>query len=534
MKDRKFHSKKSGDNYPRPGVPADDAWEAMNRMLDANGEQPPSSTGGSRIPGSSYLFIFTSILIAAVAVILLINYGKQGTKKVTAETVLPGNRNTKNATALPVDTVRGLNNRVNTSPGSVTLYDSTSAGQSPGMPIPATDTKMQRQHTSKVTVTPADSNLAGTRTENKKSTAENDILTAKHTRSDIFAKNKKRHHEKDWYPRQLTIHKAGDAESKPISGNQTSMQIKDVQRIDLKNNVVAACEEKNMVTSGDIPSSQSNRPGAIENMDSFLASGIQSSLATFVTSRIQEHLDSSYVQMLQGHLKNVALVKEHALQSTGIRKGTHTKMPGIEYGFQWDVPIPVQGTANYFKGTNDKSKPYNLLLPQLWLSKGLSSKSTLFFAVNFNQQYFINDRKLSQLSFFLAPRDTAINRKSLYKTAGFGGTLLYSYQFYQRWSVALGINYTFNRTALLDLQSINAFTGEKLSDSLYGINRHSVDWQYINKNMLAANLELRYSFKKLSLGAAVYLPLSVMPVYDNKKIHPVNTQLFVRWNIKRD
>ena len=133
---------------------------------------------------------------------------------------------------------------------------------------------------------------------------------------------------------------------------------------------------------------------------------------------------------------------------------------------------------------------------------------------------------------FMAARDTGINETFLYKTGGFGAGLSYSYEINKNLTAALGIDYTLNRTALLNKQTRNAITGHIISDSLYGINRQSSDWSYINKNMLATKLELYYTLKKINLGAAVYVPLSTVPVYGNRKIHPVNARLFIRWNIK--
>ena len=90
-----------------------------------------------------------------------------------------------------------------------------------------------------------------------------------------------------------------------------------------------------------------------------------------------------------------------------------------------------------------------------------------------------------------------LNKITLYKTGGFGAALAYSRKIYRGLSAAFGINYTLNRTALVNKQSINVIAGTKISDSLFGINRHSIDWQYINKSVLLANLELYYAFKKV-------------------------------------
>ena len=251
-----------------------------------------------------------------------------------------------------------------------------------------------------------------------------------------------------------------------------------------------------------------------------------SSIAEFLTSQIHVTLVSSYFKKLKE--RNISSSKKGNKQSIAKSKSLQ-----VDYGFQWSLPVPVQGTKTYFSGTNGKSKPYNILLPQIWASKGINNKNDLFLAINLNQQYFIHNKQLSSVTMFMAPRDTGVNKVSLYKISGFGGTIAWNYKINNHWAASLGINYMLNRTALLDKQSTNIYTGNVISDSLYGINRHSNDWNYINKSMLAARVELFYVFNKLSLGASASVPLNSIPVFDDTKVRPFNSQLFVRWSIKK-
>ncbi len=130
------------------------------------------------------------------------------------------------------------------------------------------------------------------------------------------------------------------------------------------------------------------------------------------------------------------------------------------------------------------------------------------------------------------PADTGITKIYLYKTDGVGGSVAWSYAINNKWAASIGMNFISNKAALLSKQGGNIYIGNS-SDSLYGIRRSSIDWQYINKGRLTADAAFYYTFKKFDVGAVVSIPFSTTPVYGNKNIHPLNALLFVRWNIKK-
>ena len=79
MKDRKFHNKKPQDNYPAPGVPADDAWAAMNRLLDADSNEP-SVPGNRKISGRNRTYGLVALLVGVVTLFFLVNIMKHQEK----------------------------------------------------------------------------------------------------------------------------------------------------------------------------------------------------------------------------------------------------------------------------------------------------------------------------------------------------------------------------------------------------------------------------------------------------------------------
>ena len=132
MKDRKFHNKELQDNYPPPGVPADDAWAAMNSMLDAGLQKPPSSRGGPKIPGGSRFFMFSALLIGAVTVILLVNHSTKNSVKTTGKTILPPGTVAENATAAKTDSTNTFTDAVNKPNAGDTNYGSLSKRERSG------------------------------------------------------------------------------------------------------------------------------------------------------------------------------------------------------------------------------------------------------------------------------------------------------------------------------------------------------------------------------------------------------------------
>ncbi len=72
MKDKKFDNKELKNNYPEPGVPADEAWSAMNTMLDAGLQDPPQGHDGSKITGGKKFPWQYALFVAIVTISILI------------------------------------------------------------------------------------------------------------------------------------------------------------------------------------------------------------------------------------------------------------------------------------------------------------------------------------------------------------------------------------------------------------------------------------------------------------------------------
>jgi hypothetical protein len=540
VKDRKFHTDKElKDNYPKPGVPVDEAWAEMNKMLGSAVQGPPKPGNGSGIPGVKKFFWQYTIAIAVVTVTMWGYYRKHSDIKTSAaKTTHASTNEIKQAQTFQSDTVQALNNTIEKHVDtSVAINDIVTKPD-----LPPINTKTQdinnnlKKDTTVILHTNNDHSLLA------KSKVNKTVIHNAGSIANVTRNNTTKNNSTDINKR--TLHKDS---GKNVAGRSFLPPGEPTKNYDSgKDKRIMHSENTTVVQSMHHLVNLSNHNRAIST-DKYLLSEIHtpmSSLPLGIISFIKEpintgvpdyiRMDSAYLLKLRDAVHALALSKKHGIRSRGDEtKSTQKKFAtGFDYGLQWDAAIPVQGTTNYFRGTNGNSKPYNIILPQFWLSKGFNNNGKMVVKINLNQQYFAGNKQVSLDS--ISPPDSTFHRKYLSKTSGFGATLEYSYGIYKNWAASIGISYNLNRNALLNKQSINFYSGSFLSDSMYGIKRSSADWRYINKSLVLGNFELYCAFKKFSLGASVYVPITNIPVYGNKNIRPVNAQLFLRWNIEKD
>ncbi len=520
MKYKKFNIKKLQDNYPPPGISADDAWAAMNRSLN-EGLQPQPSTPGFKFPGNPLFWMV--VLMIAIATILTINHASKSRSKTITKAIEPNNTRTINNASTHTGAWQSNDN--NSGSNSVN-------GQHNKQPS-ADSTKMKTANL-KPNVLSLDQIIPATEGKNNIPAAPgNGNITFGATRNTNPAKNTniKGNGAGNLRQEESANNIAGRSPYNP--GRRTGSG-KDQHKPYSKTHKDLPGDQQYKVAPGNIPSAGSGKVGEIEDVGSLDLTKIASASTSFIIDNTRKIFASAFLQQLNDGLRNISPDKKGNIKSTGKSKTESAKKPiAFDYGLQWQLPLPVQGTTNYFKGANGKSKPFNLLQPQLWISKDLSARSKLFLTFNARQQYFIKRKELAERTMFMATMDTGISKIYLYKMSGYGASLAWSYEISRSWSASFGLNYSLNTHALLDEQTRNTFTGNILRDSLYGISRFSNEWRYINKSTLAANLEFYYTLKKFDIGVAASVPLSTIPVYGNKNVHPLNGQLFLRWNIKR-
>jgi hypothetical protein len=541
VKDRKFYSE-PGDNYPKPTLPADEAWADMNSMLDVPPPGPPEPGHNYPMPGGSNLF-WVSITAIVLVTASVITYYRHACSKSTAHArsltaknksgqLIPGNKDTLGASdgRSKIDKIIKANDA-----GSI---DTASIIASPGgsSKTPTVLTPDEKIHDAGVNDNVRDAPSPKNNQEVNTAKGIQGNASMKPSHRMISAVNGQ-------HNRGMIRNDAN-----PFSAGSFAHRAQIVRNHHRYSNALTAIPV-NISTVQNAPGStgkfhtklninatkQRQSIMYIQVSTSYLADRIESfmkePIARDAGGNIQP--DSLRIKLIGGFHDLVASKKHRSGSKGKASAGHNKKAAGYDYGLQWDAALPVQGSANYFMGTNAKSRPWQSLLPGLWLRKNIDSRSAVLLTINISQQYLTGNRQVAFVRDTIQ-RDSGFRKKSVYKLSGFGASIEYSRQLFKNWGAAIGFSYTINRQALLYQQNTNLYSGTVLSQSLYGIKRSDADWQYITGNLAMGKLELYHTFKKLDIGAAASVPITAIPVYGSKNIHPLNASIFLRWDIKRN
>ena len=563
MKDRKFHTNKElKDNYPKPGVPAEEAWAEMNKML---GPVPANLPPAKRliIKGlGKFIWYLTSVVAVVIVTVVAFHYSntkKKNTTVISSTNNKPVKKNV-NDRVIQQDTLTPNDKLIDPSSKSVPVIDSASKINSSTANTEgnADNTSIKNDAYSPIYNDSAGFVLKKNTADNKpgnvpgaplQNNSAKTILQKNKTGIAILnansrdnnqavrvSKNKFGNKEKNNDQRVRDKNIFGELSVRPghKNGNHAGNRDRTISH-EQNNNTYnkqhnpTAINHYNPVMTNKELTVKINTPGS--SFPARTASFIKEPISTDTSIDLQ--VDTSYAKQIKNTLKDRSS-KKHTSKSKNKKSTIHKRASsGLGYGLQWDVSAPIQGTTNYFTGSDGKSKPYNILIPQLWLSKELSGKSKIFFKINVNQQYVAGNKKLAADT-AAPPLDSTYHKTTLLKTGGYSATLQYSYSPHKNWGTSVGVTYSVNRNALLNKREISTYRGDIESDIIYGIKRSSADWHYIKNNQLSGNAELYYIFKKFNIGASIYLPFSNIPIYGNKNVHPVNVQFFLRWNIKKE
>ncbi|MEP6948296.1 MAG: hypothetical protein ABI863_03430, partial [Ginsengibacter sp.] len=433
------------DNYPKPGVAADKAWAEMNKMLGAGVQAPPKPGNGPAITGIKKIFWQYALVTVVVTVTIWGYYRKHNDGKTSAgKTTLAHKNEIKNAQPSQYDTVKALNIETGIPiDKSVAINDSASKINLPAtdtgtqhisnynekdnavvshsdsalahslkdkMNIPAIDrpdsgTTVHRNNTEKNNETQIEKKIqhlgAGKSPTGKSfvppggATKNND---AGNNNSENNTAGQRMHHRLNLSNHnrlastgKTTLHSKNNTVVRrthhPLNlVNHNRLVPTGKTTLHSKNNTVVRRTHHplNLVNHNRLASTNKYQLSEINIVKPSLPAGIISFIKEPISTDIPKNtrVDSEYLQKLRNAINSLASSKEQGIKSGDKTKDTHKKSAtGFDYGLQWDAAIPVQGTTNYFTGTNGNSKPYNIILPQVWLSKGFSNNSKMFLKI---------------------------------------------------------------------------------------------------------------------------------------------------------
>jgi hypothetical protein len=206
------------------------------------------------------------------------------------------------------------------------------------------------------------------------------------------------------------------------------------------------------------------------------------------------------------------------------------------FGLMWNLPLPIQGTDFYFSGYKGTSKPYMTLIPAIWAGHRFN-KHEILLVVNPYLQYFTGNSELSSTTsqdttgvdtLFLKYNKTTY----LHKTFGWGVGIQYNYAITPSFIIGAGVEYNFQSKALLHEKTTIQYAGQIVSDSLYGIQKSSDGWDYLNSGFLSGKFEVAWRKENFDLGANFTMPFTNLSSKPGLSIKPLNGQLFFRLKIK--
>ncbi|MBS1599918.1 MAG: hypothetical protein JST75_16955 [Bacteroidetes bacterium] len=205
----------------------------------------------------------------------------------------------------------------------------------------------------------------------------------------------------------------------------------------------------------------------------------------------------------------------------------------FHFGLQWDEDIPLYGVQEYFTGTNAHNQFYNLFIPGLWAGRQIGNNGELQLLIRPVEQYFTGNKSLGDSIGPLSVFDSSLVRRStaIIKTSGFFAGLIYDYNITERWAIGTGLHFYWQSAALVNQQTTRLTGGASIPDSLFGVKRSAAEWKYVKTFFITGKVEILYRLNKLSLGAAVFIPVTkVLELPSGGS--PVNATVFIRWKIK--
>jgi hypothetical protein len=219
--------------------------------------------------------------------------------------------------------------------------------------------------------------------------------------------------------------------------------------------------------------------------------------------------------------------------------GNRNEKTGLrwEYGLQWKAAMPLYRSGHYFTGPDNRSQPYNPLIPGVWLSGRFNDKHEVLLLLKPAEWYLYNNKECSGVSDLkIIGVDTLQVRTTnrVVKTGGLYAGLQYNYHISENWIIGAGIGYQSQGRALIHQQATRLIDSVQLYDSLFSAKNDTLTGKYLNASMITAKFEVAYSLGSVDVGASLLLPLTnAFTSQSTNQSRPLNVQVFVRWRIHR-
>ncbi len=522
MHDDNLHINNNPENdFPQPEIPVDQAWGQMKTRLDA--EMPASNSGSSsgNMMGAGGHFLNTALIVLGIGGILalsiLILTKKDDVKKTSIEVEIENK----------IVISDSLSRCFNVADSNQKLSPNKAGSDKPIVVIKIEEeNKLQEKN---------DLSSSVNKNQNRNIDVKKDLETLPKS----FLGELKNPHESSTIGKTLKSDNPADTrtgEEKNSSRNREIMEnetVKFYDSIDFKE-VVAG---NSPVVKIEIPQSTVATANSGDEKVTISGSGDEKETKSAFSSEVKNgaipvNENDKPSESKPGTNAQTTFPTGKANDKTGKNEFLKTS----HFGLMWNLPIPLQGTDFYFSGYKGTSQPYMTLIPAIWAGHRFN-KHEILLKLNPYLQYFTGNSELSSTT----SKDTTgvdtlflmFNKTTyLHKTFGWGVGIRYNYEITPSFIIGTGVEYNFQSKALQREKITIQSTGQIVSDSLYGIQKSSDGWNYLNSGFIAGTFEVAWRKELFDLGACFTVPVTNLSSAPGLSVKPLNGQLFFRLKIR--
>lgn len=191
-------------------------------------------------------------------------------------------------------------------------------------------------------------------------------------------------------------------------------------------------------------------------------------------------------------------------------------------GLQWQVPVPLNGTDYFLKGSNGRSQFYQLLLPAGWIAASFKKHHLTLEVAPFHNMLMPANNFYTATS----PAFDDITSKSLVKVFGARAGLQYGYQFASQWRIQGGVYGNWWHKGLVAVTKLNDSSAN--GRSTYSVSIRPRDEQRFRPFQPSAGIAINYQHGALEGLLQVERPFSETL----KGVHaPVLLSVMLRWRL---
>jgi hypothetical protein len=203
----------------------------------------------------------------------------------------------------------------------------------------------------------------------------------------------------------------------------------------------------------------------------------------------------------------------------------------FHFGLEWNADFPLKNYSNYFSSYTSGKQYYIWLLPSAWAKFDINKKHGVLLTFNPYQQQFAGSQTVYIEKPWIASVEPDIVTRVI-KTKAINIGLNYTYQINKHLNLQVGSGYSFIQNVLYKEQSVEGFSGNILSEKIYGAKKKDASFNYIKPSFLNWNIGVQYDIKKISIGAGLHQSSKNLSTDSNYNLRPLNGSIYLRYRFK--